>query len=118
MRNYLEEIRELENEVMELTKRIDILRVRKMSLFNLYLDASNISSPIRYSEVKVIFNRYHEVSMCVDELDAKRYEIKKRIDELRKEYRELHTREFYIPMDEIDIADLIQRDGFIIAVKF
>lgn len=121
MRNYLEEIQELEYQLNELTKRIDILQTKG----NLLQDAlvhkrvlPGIDGYVSRIEAIAIHDTYLDISRHVDELDVERRRIGKQINLLKTEYRKLHSSEFYRPMDEIDISNLIQKDGCIVAVKF
>lgn len=119
MRYYLKEIKELENEFMELTEKIDILRDKKKDLYEQYLKSilKNDLSMFGYVRTKVLSDLWTQASLELDELHNRRYYIQEQIDLLRTEYIQLHTREFYRPMDEIDILNEIRKDGFIIAVK-
>lgn len=45
-------------------------------------------------------------------------DISNRVNDLRDEYRSANRRSFYRPMDEIDICNLIGKDGYIVGVKF
>lgn len=133
MRNYTKEIGELRKEIDELSEEIfKIVRKRNVLEYN-FKNACGI--PIRSSVGTILLNtkwlktekveklllehdRYEKLGAELDGLREICNEKVEKYNMLKDEWRRIHTREFYRPMDEIDICNLISKDGFIIGVKF
>lgn len=133
MRNYTKEIGELRRDIDELSKGIlDIVRKRNVLEYNF---RNSCGIPITSTVGTILLNttwlKTEKVEKLLLEHDQyerlgnELYELRRiygeKLDKhntLKDEWRRIHTREFYRPMDEIDICNLISKDGFIIGVKF
>lgn len=132
MRNYAKEIGELRKDINKLSDEIFKIVVER----NVLTDNPGIYGRLVRSSVGTILlntkyweservekllmdhDRYEKLGVKLDELrDIHRTKLDE-YEALKDEWRKIHTREFYRPMDEIDICNLISKDGFIIGVKF
>ncbi len=130
MRDYLKEIRELEEAIEEINEMIAVLTFQinnlevaiyttKYGAFeSLTLEqAYEKDSELLESYLRSI-KEYDRLKEERSKLYTKRKHCLHRKEELKEEYLNLHRCDFYRPMDEIDILNLINKDGYIIGVKF
>ena len=127
MRNYLQEINILRREISEIRQHMESLEIEARTLESLY-GISNIIHPRgmgaygrRGSVEEKLWNAhilYESILEEHDKLLFQRISKENKLDDLREEYRMLNKRDFYQPMDNIDIYELIMKDGFINGVKF
>lgn len=52
------------------------------------------------------------------DLNIERQNMRFELDRLKREYKQIHSAEYYHPMDKIDIQMLISENGFIKGIKF
>ena len=129
MRDYLKEIDIIKKEVEEINERLIELVYEKTSILvacapvisnkgSLIAAIKNKESDDTIDIVYRLLNRLDEVKEEIYLLHMNKEGKLKTIDALKKEYIENHTEDFYRPMDEIDIRNLINKNGYIIGVKF
>lgn len=129
MKCYINEINKLRKENMEINEKIDILEREKDMILNeyykslkYYLNRIEFGPAVEFNGLTnkeiVILNRYSDIISDIGILRETCYQNEKCIKHLREEYKKLHMEEYHRSMDETDIRDAINRDGFIIAVKF
>lgn len=126
MRDYLREINELRKERDTIHQKMSQLETERKTLRDLY--GREVINPrgvglynTRGSVDEKIWNAhllYWSIREEYDDLMMQYIDVKGRIDKLRDKYRLANRRTFYRPMDEIDICNLISKDGYIIGVKF
>lgn len=131
MRDYLKEIRELEG-------RIEELNIKNNMLF---LEVSDIQACLNRFDIgdkslseilgvsgtdknllSKLRGRLYELRCETDLVQIDIEHMQRKIIKLKeayhKEYNKQHSVEYFCPMDEIDLLNLISKDGCIIGVKF
>ena len=130
MRDYLYEIEKVNMEIGEIKmliedyemKRYKLDREKGMLIFYPEYALQQVFNPVireqKLIESKELRRTYEMYTQRIDELDDELRGKHLKISRLRGAFKRTHTRDFYRPMDEIDICDLIGKDGYIIGVKF
>lgn len=130
MRNYAKEIEKLEVEIKEIDvlindyveKRNELYLEKHDLMFNPRLVLEDVVDPLIRMEIinqsKAASNTYHTYERRIVELRQERYSKYTQINLLKESYRKEHTREFYVPMDMIDICEVIHNNGSIKCIKF
>lgn len=131
MRDYLKEIRELERNIERLNAEYSEKFSEKFYIQG-YLNRFDIgdkslseilgvSGTDRYL-LSQLHERRHELRHTMDliqiDIDRLRKKIIKLKEAYKQDYIKQHSVEYFCPMDEIDIRNLISKDGYIIGVKF
>ena len=131
MRDYLKEIRELEGKIEEFDRK-DTMLFLEVSDIQAYLNRFDIGDK-SLSEIlgvsgtdknllSKLRGRLYELRCERDLIRIDIEHMQKKIIKLKeayhKEYNKRHSVEYFCPMDEIDILNLISKDGYIIGVKF
>lgn len=107
--NYRNEINRLHKQIKVISEQIEKLMAEQDRMYEIYRGKLFISSNLRKA--------YEDLQNNVDRLDSIRCHIEDLIGMYESELKAANDGYFRI-MDEIDIRDIIGRDGFIIAVKF
>lgn len=107
MGNYYSKIMELEKEIETLRNTYRDLRIEESRLVNFKKDFKRMGlwTDQEEHELKQIQNTIIHVNRSLNNAYGKRYH-------LRKKYME-EAREFYNPLDDVDIIMLIHKDGSI-----
>ena len=66
---------------------------------------------------KIVEDRRREYELDIETFREMRNNRREEIDKIKHDYQMEHTRDFYRPMDEIDIQDQIRREGYIIGIR-
>lgn len=130
MRDYLTEIKILEKEIEGINNEIAIVSIqldniefaicttKHRTFKGLTLEQAYDKDPELLDAYFRSIKEYDGLKEERDRLYVKRKcKINKKV-ELKEEYLRIHTCDFYRPMDEIDICNLIGKDGYIIGVTF
>lgn len=130
MRDYLYEIEKVNMEIGEIKtliedyemKRDKLNREKGMLIFHPEYALQQVFNPVireqKLIESKELRRTYEMYTQRIDELNDELRGKQLKISRLRGAFKRTHTRDFYRPMDDIDICDLIGKDGYIIGVKF
>lgn len=130
MRDYLYEIEKLRMEIGEIKSLIDDYEKKRDKLYNdkkwlmfrpEYALQQVFKPEIRerlLNESTELRNTYEMYNLRIKELNSELRGKQLKLGRIREEFKRTHTRDFYNPMDEIDICNLIGKDGYIIGVKF
>lgn len=109
--NYWNEINKLRKENAEISEQIKKLMAEQ--------DQMHVHYKRKLFDVPELYQTYEKLGDNIDRLGAIVWHNNEIIEKLRLEYEESRKHdEYFRVMDEIDIRDVIGRDGFIIAVKF
>lgn len=130
MRDYLYEIEKVNMEIGEIKmliedymmKRDKLRREKGCLMFDPEYALEQVFNPVirerKLIESKELMNTYEMYARRIDELNEELLDKQLKISRLRGAFKRTHTRDFYRPMDEIDICNLISKDGYIVGVKF
>lgn len=130
MRDYLYEIEKLRMEIGEIKLLIEDYEMKQDKLyyekgcliFHPEYALQQVFNPAirerKLNESKELRNTYEMYTLRIKELNGELRGKQLKLGRLREEFKRTHTRDFYNPMDEIDICNLISKDGYIIGVKF
>ncbi len=126
MRDYLKDINELKKEQYMIQQKMNRLENERKTLKDLYgrevINPKGIGMYNTQGHIDDKLWNAHLLYWSIREeqkgLTLEFINISHRLDDLRDEYRAENRRDFYRPMDEIDICNLISKDGYIIGVKF
>lgn len=130
MRDYLAEIKILEKEIEAINDEVSIISLQlnnfEVAIYTTkHKTFSGLTLEQAYEKDPDLLDAYFRSIKEYDRLKeerAKLYDERRcklhRKEELKEEYLRLHTCDFYRPMDEIDICNLISKDGYIVGVKF
>lgn len=130
MRDYLYEIEKVNMEIGEIKiliedyemKRDKLNREKGMLIFHPEYALQQVFNPVireqKLIESKELYNTYKMYTLRIDELNNELHGKYLQLGRLRGAFKRTHTQDFYRPMDEIDICNLIDKDGYIIGVKF
>ena len=132
MRDYLKEIEELRNGIKKIDEELIRLAakeeeyrfaiIEQRNRIPLRDSLSNMIMSERSTEVLLELRRLTDIHEMIKNeigrLRRKKGYAEFRIDYLLEEYRNAHSTDFYMLMDEIDICNLIDREGIIHCVKF
>ena len=132
MKDYLCKIEKLRGEIEKIDDTIMKLQFEKVNINvacapilcnkdSLYKVITDVEDKQTYKALVDCLRRLDEIKSELDILQFKKRVKLREIDGLtiavRKDYINQHSVDFYRPMDEIDICDLINKDGFIKGVK-
>lgn len=130
MRDYLYEIEKLRLEIGELkmliedywAKRDKLTDEKGCLMFNPEYALEYVSVPEirerKLIESKALRKTYDMYTQRIEQLNNELHDKQVKLNRLRGVFKRTHSQDFYRPMDEIDIRNLIGKDGFIIGVKF
>lgn len=130
MRDYLYEIEKLRLEIGELkmliedywAKRDKLTDEKGCLMFNPEYALEYVSVPEirerKLIESKELRKTYDMYTQRIEQLNNELHDKQVKLNRLRGVFKRTHSQDFYRPMDEIDIRNLIGKDGFIIGVKF
>lgn len=130
MRDYLYEIEKLRLEIGELkmlikdywAKRDKLTDEKGCLMFYPEYALEYVSVPEirerKLIESKALRKTYDMYMQRIEQLDNELHDKQVKLNRLRGAFKRTHSQDFYRPMDEIDIRNLIDKDGFIIGVKF
>lgn len=130
MRDYLTEIKILEKEIEVINDEIAIISIQldnlEVAIYTTkYKTFSGLTLEQAYDADPELLDAYFRSIKEYDRLKDERtklYDKRRRKlhrkEELKEEYLRIHTCDFYRPMDEVDICNLISKDGYIVGVKF
>lgn len=130
MRDYLYEIEKLRLEIGELkmliedywAKRDKLIHEKGCLMFHPEYALEYVSVPEirerKLIESKELRKTYDMYTQRIEQLNNELHDKQVKVNRLRGVFKRTHSQDFYRPMDEIDIRNLIGKDGFIIGVKF
>lgn len=126
MRDYAKEIKKTKENICEIEEIIENLYIRRSELYFKYgyfvvnPNAFYIKdhSDLEYMGVLLDANElYRRIGNDIKKYISMINEENVKLDIFQDLYRKAHTREFYRPMDEIDICEIIHNNGSIRGVR-
>jgi len=130
MRDYMYEIEKLKMEIGEIkmliedhvVKRDKLIYEKGYLMFDPEYALQQVIIPeireqklIESMELKDIYNMHIK---RIEELNNKLHIKQVKLNRLRGAFKRTHSQDFYRFIDEIDIHNIISKDGFILGIKF